>query len=138
MTTNVLDADNIPMVQESETVSDKLHTGGKTVIANNVLAVIAGIATKKVEGVVCTQGDLASKITESFGKKDHGRGIRLEAVDDEVILDIHVKAKYGYPLQKIARNIKEKVKSEIESMTGMQCIAVNVLIQEIELAPEAL
>ena len=51
---------------------------GKVEIAPEVIEVIAGIAASEVEGVAQMRGNFASGVVERLGKKNHGKGVKVE------------------------------------------------------------
>ena len=57
---------------------------GKVEIAPEVIEVIAGIAASEVEGVASMRGNFASGVVEKLGRKNHGKGVKVE-LDDEGI-----------------------------------------------------
>ena len=65
---------------------------GKVEIAPEVIEVIAGIAASEVEGVAQMRGNFAAGVVERLGKKNHGKGVKVELLEegikvgDEVII----------------------------------------------------
>ena len=53
---------------------------GKVEIAPEVIEVIAGIAASEVEGVAQMRGNFASGVVERLGKKNHGKGVKVELI----------------------------------------------------------
>jgi len=58
------------------------HEGlGKIEIAPEVIEVIAGIAASEVEGVAGMRGNFAAGVVERLGKKNHGKGVKVELTE---------------------------------------------------------
>lgn len=57
---------------------------GKVEIAPEVIEVIAGIAASEVEGVAQMRGNFASGVVEKLGKKNHGKGVKVELAEDGI------------------------------------------------------
>ena len=94
---------------------------GKVEIHPSALSVIANIAATEVEGV--------SKL---LGKKVYSRGVELEFVDNELIIDVYCNMKSGYGVAKTARKIQENVKNSIFNMTEITTKSVNVNVLGID------
>ena len=94
---------------------------GKVEINPSALSVIANIAATEVEGV--------SKL---LGKKVYSRGVELEFVDNELIIDVYCNMKSGYGVAKTARKIQENVKNSIFNMTEITTKSVNVNVLGID------
>ena len=101
-------------------------------IAEEVISSVAGIAIKDMEGVAKLAGGLAEGISEAFGKKNFGKGIKVEITEKNVKLEVNIFIKYGVKIPDIAAKIQEKIKEDVESMTGYKVLVVNVKVQGIE------
>lgn len=109
---------------------------GKIQIAPEVLEIIAGLAAHEVEGISHLSGSLVGDIAERFGRKNLGKGVRVEIGQKEAALDISVVVKFGYRIPEVARNIQENVRNAIESMTGLSVVEVNVHVIDVEFKEE--
>ena len=87
---------------------------GKVEINPSALTVIANIAASEVEGV--------SKL---LGKKVYSKGVELEFVGEELLIDVYCNLKSGYSIAKTARKIQENVKNSIFNMTEINTKTVN-------------
>ena len=107
--------------------------GGKIVFAPDVIATIANLAASEVEGVSSLSGSVVEGITGMLGgKKSLTKGIKVEFSSEEVAtIDISVIVKYGYKIHEVCQNIQKRVKTTIETMTGLSVSAVNVAVQSI-------
>ncbi|HHW54617.1 MAG TPA: Asp23/Gls24 family envelope stress response protein [Firmicutes bacterium] len=106
---------------------------GRTKVADEVVAIIAGLAATEVEGVVGMSGGIVSGIAERLGRKDLTRGVKVEVGEEEVAVDLFLITKFGMSIPDIARQVKENVKAKIESMTGLEVVEVNVNVQGIHM-----
>ena len=94
---------------------------GKVEINPSALTVIANIAASEVEGV--------SKL---LGTKVYSKGVELEFVGEELLIDVYCNLKSGYSIAKTARKIQENVKNSIFNMTEINTKTVNVNIIGID------
>ena len=109
---------------------------GSVKIANDVVATIVGLATMEVEGVAGMSGGIAGGLTELMGKKNLTKGVKVEATDVDVTVDVFVIMEFGVVLPDVAEKVQNNIKKAVENMTGLQVAAVNVHIQGV-LYPQA-
>jgi len=104
-------------------------------IAEEVIASIAGIAMKEVKGVAKLAGGFAEGISEAFGKKNLGKGIKVEINDKEVKIEVNIIIQYGAKVPELAEKIQEKIIADVEPMTGFKvtgvCVKVQGLVSDI-------
>lgn len=104
---------------------------GNIRIADDVVAIIAGLAATEVEGVVGMSGGLAGGIADMLGKRNLSKGVRVEVGERQTSVDLFIIVKFGARIPDVAWNIQENVKKAIESMTGLEAIKVNVHVQGV-------
>lgn len=105
---------------------------GEVRIADDVVAVIAGLAAMEVEGVAALPGNVTADLVAKLGMKNLSRGIRIDMTDDSVSVDLTLILNYGYSIVNVAGKVQEKVKSAIETMTGITVKEVNVKVASVE------
>ncbi len=104
---------------------------GQVKISDDVIIIIAGIATSGVKGVSTTRTGMADGISNLFSKNNYSKGIKVEINENTVVLDIFINVEYGYKISEVAKEVQAAVKKEIETMTDMQVAAVNVHVLNI-------
>lgn len=109
----------------------KTNEGGKVIFAPEVIATIAGLATAEVKGVVGTSGNVVEGITEILGKKNLSKGIKVDVGSEEAAVDINVIIEYGYKIHEVCQDVQRSVKKEIETMTGLKVVEVNVFVSSV-------
>jgi uncharacterized alkaline shock family protein YloU len=105
-------------------------------IANEVVAVIAGLAATEIDGLAGMSGGIAGGFAEMLGRKNLSKGVRVEVGEKETAVDIFVIVEYGAKIPDVASRVQENVKHAIESMTGLKVLEVNVHVQGVSF-PEA-
>ena len=106
-------------------------------IANDVVAVIAGVAVSEVSGVAGMAGGFAGGISEVFsGKKNLSKGIKVDADEKEVKIDVNIIVEYGSRIPDVAFDIQNRVKKSVENMTGLKVAEVNVHVQGVRTEKE--
>ena len=101
---------------------------GKVQIADEVVAIIAGLAATETEGVASMNGHITNELVQRLGKKNLSKGVRIEVTDGVV----HVYLKYGYSIPETSAQVQEKVKTAIENMTGLTVSEVNISIAGVD------
>lgn len=100
-------------------------------VADQVIAVIAGVAVEEVLEVSVRSGGLY----QDLAKKINGgaKGITVFVTDDRVTIDMRVSVRYGAPIHQVCHTLQEKVKEAVEALTGLFVEAVNVRVETIEI-----
>ncbi len=107
-------------------MSDSIH------IADDVVSSIAGLAVTEVDGVSKLTGDITRDIIAKLGKNNLSNGIKIEKEDELLIVNVSVEVKFGYNIMDVSREIQEKVRQTILTMTGLECKTVNVRVSGID------
>ena len=107
---------------------------GDVRIADEVVAIIAGLATTEVEGVSSMAGNITNEIVSKLGMKNLSKGILVEVMENEVKVDVAINIAYGYSIPEVSAKVQDKVKSAIENMTGLTVAVVNVRIASVDMA----
>ena len=102
-------------------------------IADDVVAVIAGMAISEIQGVAGMSGGFAGGISEVFsGKKNLSKGVKVDVVENRAKIHVNIIVDYGTRIPDIAFEIQTKVKKAVESMTGLSVEEVNVNVQGVK------
>ncbi|HBI26902.1 MAG TPA: Asp23/Gls24 family envelope stress response protein [Peptococcaceae bacterium] len=109
---------------------------GAVRIADEVVAVIAGLAAMEVEGLAGMSGGLTGGFAEMLGRKNLSKGVEVEVGEKETAVNIFVIVEYGSKIPEVALGVQQNVKNAIESMTGLKVVDVNVHVQGVSF-PEA-
>lgn len=104
---------------------------GTVQIADEVIAVIAGLASTEVEGVVKMSGNITNEIVSMLGMKNLSQGVKVEIMGDEVEVKLSLVLRYGVSIPKTSHEVQDKVKNAIETMTGLKVTNVNIHIAGI-------
>jgi uncharacterized alkaline shock family protein YloU len=117
-------------------IVDSENTIGSIRIADEVVAIIAGLAATEVPGVAGMSGGLAGGIAEMLGRKNLTRGIKVEVGERQAAIDLFIIVEYGVKIPEIAWRVQENVKKALESMTGLDVLEVNIHVQGVKIAGE--
>ena len=105
---------------------------GEIVIADEVIAVITGLAAMEVEGVASLAGNATRELISKIGIKTLSKGVKVDVLEDVVTVDATLNLKYGYNIKAVSAKVQEKVKAAIENMTGLTVADVNIRVAGIE------
>ncbi len=108
---------------------------GSVQIADEVVAIIAGLAATEIDGVDSMAGNITKELVGRLGMKNLSKGVKIQMMDTSVSVDLALNIKYGFSIPEVASLVQEKVKSAIETMTGLEVLDVNVRISNVHLQP---
>lgn len=101
-------------------------------ISDEVVGVIAGLATTEIKGIVGMSTGPVGGITQILtGKKNLSKGVKVTVGENSATIDLSVVIEYGVRIPEVALKVQENVKRAVESMTGLTVSAVNIHVQNI-------
>ena len=126
-------------MENAEVHTHKIETEekfGEVRIADEVVAIIAGLAASEVEGVASMAGNVTRDLIEKLGMKSLSKGVKITMDEDTVRVALAINIRYGYSVPSTCTQIQEKVKTAIETMTGIDVAEVNVKIVNVTMDNE--
>ena len=124
------------MAAETERSSHKVYEKdkiGEVQIADEVVAIIAGLAATEVDGVDSMAGNITNELVGKLGMKNLSKGVKVEVTEKHVSVNMALNLKYGYSIPDVCEKVQEKVKNAIENMTGLTVLDVNIKIAGVSL-----
>ncbi len=109
------------------------ETVGEVRIADEVVAIIAGLAATEVKGVASMAGNLSRELVAKLGMKNLSRGVRVEVKDGIARVRLSLNLQQGYNVPKVCTAVQERVKDTIENMTGLKVSEVNIAIAGVDM-----
>ncbi|MEE1243127.1 Asp23/Gls24 family envelope stress response protein [Frisingicoccus sp.] len=109
---------------------------GEVQIADEVVAIIAGLAATEVKGVASMYGNITNELVAKLGMKNLSKGVKIQVVDGKVSVDLAINMEYGYNIPEVTSAVQERVKSAIETMTALDVEDVNIRIAGVNLEEE--
>ena len=110
---------------------------GEVKIADEVVAIIAGLAAMEVHGVASMSGNATRELISKLGMKSLSKGVKVDVLEGIVTVSLKLNLKYGYNVMDICQKVQEKVKAAIENMTGLTVADVNIRIAGVDVPEEA-
>ena len=109
---------------------------GEVQIANEVVAIIAGIAATEVDGVAAMAGDIQKELVSKLGMKVLSKGVRIAFEDSGIRVDLSIILEYGCSIPEVTAAVQERVKNSIETMTGLKVVDVNIRVSDVKIDNE--
>ncbi|EOS41335.1 Asp23/Gls24 family envelope stress response protein [Schaedlerella sp.] len=106
---------------------------GDVKIADEVVAIIAGLAATEVEGVASMAGNITNELISKLGMKKLSRGVKVDVLEGVVTVSLALNLKYNYSIVDVTARVQEKVKSAIENMTGLEVADINIRVAGVEM-----
>ncbi len=121
------------MVESEERIAESTEQTsiGSVRIASDVVATIASLAAADVPGIAGMSGGVVGGIAEMLGRKNLTKGVKVEVSEKETTIEVFLIVEYGVSIADVAQQVQQNVKSTVESMTGLNCNAVNIHVQGI-------
>ncbi len=101
---------------------------GSVQIADDVVAMIASLATTEVGGVSAMAGNITNELMSKVGMKNLTKGVKVDVLNGNVSVDLAVTMEFGCNIPATCQKVQLKVKNAIENMTGLTCSDVNIRI----------
>ena len=121
------------MADNRKVVKIKEDNLGEVHVADEVVAIIAGLAATEVEGVASMAGNITNELVSKLGMKNLSKGVKVEVAEKTVSVEVALNISYGYSIPEVSEKVQEKVKSAIETMTGLSVAIVNVGIATVDM-----
>lgn len=96
-------------------------------VSEDVIYHIAEVASCDVDGVT---GLSKSKVTFShiFTKESHSSAVKIKMLGDVIEISVSIIVSFGCKVSRVAEAVQQKIKNDIQSMTGVTVARVNVTV----------
>ena len=106
-------------------------------VAGVLVGLRVPLAVTEVDGVARLTGDITRDLVAKLGKKNLSKGVVVSFEDAEdgskkIRVTTSIQIKFGYNILEVSENVQEKVKTALLTMTGLECLSVNVKVSGIE------
>lgn len=105
---------------------------GKVEIAPEVIEVIAGIAASEIEGVAEMRGNFAAGVVERFGRKNHGKGVKVDLSDDGIVIDVYCVIEFGVSIPTVAQKVQDNIRQALLNMTALEINEINIHVVGVQ------
>jgi len=114
---------------------------GSTRIAGGVVAKIAGLAARDIPGVFSMGSGMARRVGQlrsliPGSGEAAGQGVSVEVGEREAAIDLNIVTSYGQSIVEISEAVRRNVVGQVEGMTGLRVIEVNIQVDDIQVESE--
>ncbi|BDZ51373.1 hypothetical protein GCM10025867_36140 [Frondihabitans sucicola] len=109
---------------------------GKTVIQENVIAKIAGIAAREVAGVYALGGGVARAfgvLRDATNNTDLTQGVTVEVGENSVRAELTIVVLYPTRIHRVAAEVRGAVIAAITELAGMDVVEVDVTVSDVHI-----
>ena len=124
------------MTEELKNTVGEESNEDKLKIVDEVIETIAGIEASKVRYVTSMSGGFTDGLAGILGKKNLGKGVKVETLENKVKVFLSIVVEYGCKIHMVARDVQSTVRAAIEEMTGLEVAEVNVNVVDISIPRE--
>jgi uncharacterized alkaline shock family protein YloU/adenylate kinase family enzyme len=105
--------DNGEQIFEKTVVRPTFSYLGKYTIADSVIKTLAGYIATKIQGVI------------------KAYNVYVKSIEQGIIISLDVEIIYGNPIIPIVKKLQEQIIKEVEQMTSLHILAVNVNVKKV-------
>jgi uncharacterized alkaline shock family protein YloU len=109
---------------------------GTTVVADGVVAKVAGIAAREIPGVHALGGGGAralGAIRNAINAGDLGQGVKVEVGETQAAVDLTIVVDYPTPVHLVASQVRDAVAGAITRLVGLEVVEVNVTVDDVHI-----
>ena len=121
------------MAESRKVYTIKEDERGSVRIADELIAVIAALAATEVDGVASMAGNITNDIVRAMGIKNLAQGVTASVEGNEICFNISLNIDYGRSISDVGREVQDRVKNAVETMTGMTVKEVRINIADVDL-----
>jgi uncharacterized alkaline shock family protein YloU len=103
-------------------------------IADDVVAVIASMATLETEGITGMSSGIVEGIARRVSGKQVHKGVQVLINGNQAEINLRVIVRYGRKIDEVCHQVQRNVKEAVEQMTGLYVNQVNVRVEDVDLA----
>ena len=114
-----------------KTPAEAGKVGGTIEMSTNVVATVAALAARDIPGI----HSLGKSRLIAFGGGTT-RGVAAEVGKEEAAIDVEVIIEHGADIRELGAELRKRIASEVDKMTGRKVVEVNIDIVDIHLPGE--
>ena len=120
-------------VETKELTTSNSEARGELTFDNDVIKKIIGQALENVSGLLAVDGDFFSNLTDKLINTDNvTSGVNIEVGKEQVAVDLNIIVEYKKSVPEIFEEIKRVITTDINKMTGLEVVEVNVNVIDIK------
>ena len=106
---------------------------GTTTITTEYFAGLIGNVVSSCYGVVGISAStpMQGMLRRVSGRSTPAQGVKIKAIGDKLVVDIHIKVLYGINVSAIVKSIMNKVRYAVSQAVGLQVAKINVFVDNM-------
>ena len=125
------------MAENTKMITLRKDGVGTVKMDSDLITVIAALAATEVDGVSSMAGNLTHELIRRMGMRSLSSGVRTLIEGEEVSFDLSVNVDFGRSITDVSKEIQERVKNTVETMTGLTVKEVAVRIADVDMQGRA-
>ena len=101
-------------------------------VADDCMAVIAGVSATSVKGVVSLSSGITKKVLPFIETNNLKKGVEVVQGEDGLDVNLSVTIKQGFDVEDVCTKVQEKIIEGLESMLSLKVNSVTVRVAGIE------
>lgn len=120
-------------VANNETQSDAdMGDEDSLTFSDGVIEKIAALSLRDVDDVVGARGNWLNRVQDVLGATDAAKGVSVEVAHENAVrIDISVLIRFGAYAPQVFENVKQAVSQQVNAMTGLEVIGINLRIEDV-------
>ena len=120
-------------VETKELTTSNSEARGELTFDNDVIKKIIGQALENVSGLLAVDGGFFSNLTDKLINTDNvTSGVNIEVGKEQVAVDLNIIVEHKKSVPEIFEEIKRVITTDINKMTGLEVVEVNVNVIDIK------
>lgn len=116
---------------------DSQDLKGTITYADKVIEKIIGTALQSVDGLLSVSGGFFSDLKNKVVNSDNvAEGVNVEVGTKQVATDLKIVVEYGKDIPAIVDSIKSVISEEVEHLTHLEVVEVNIDVVDIQTKEE--
>ena len=104
---------------------------GSINISEDVISSIVKSAIAEIDGVAGLSNTAGAELAERIGLKTVSKGVKVQFVDDRIIIDLIINVVFGCNIVNTAKSVQEKLISVVQDTTGIDKADINVHVSGV-------
>lgn len=100
--------------EERNTYTIQEEEIGQVQIADEVVAIIAGLAAMEVDGVSSMAGTSTRDLISKLGKKNLSKGVKVDVLDGVVTVSLSLNLRFGKNIMEVSSKVQEKSRQQLK------------------------
>lgn len=124
-------------MSDNQLLKSNIPELGNITVSKEVVAIIAALETIKVKGVAGISSGHKAGSVDVLPKKDIAKGIEVWMKPGEAAVTISIITDYEAGIFKVAEEVQKRTKNELENMTSLKVLKINVNVRGVKFKEEA-